>query len=161
MGSNKSTKRYSLGDVNTVIGPLAAVLPPVDLSGYGSDGAIEFDIQEDLQNMVVGLDGAVAFSENLNESVVATITLLETTSEYRQLGAMAQRQVQLQKTQAGLFGVNFLMIDPGNGDKVQEDQAVFTSIPGPDKGGDASDRSFSIALPHARPDIIFGGLNLI
>lgn len=149
--ANKSARNYSLADVICTVGPAAGV-PPIDLSGYGSGGALDFEVVEDPYEATVGLDGAVAFSENLNEIVVVTITVLETTKAYRKLGRMAQAQ----REAAGLAGAPFFMADPNNGDEVSDDKAVFTSIPGPSKSGTAEDREFALTLPHARPEILYG-----
>lgn len=152
MAGNKNVQYYSLADVNGTMGPTLGV-PPAIFTGYGEDGGIEFSIESELHTKSVGADGHVAMNENNDRSVVATITVMETTNAYHRLYRLAKAQ----KAAKGLPPCPFFMLDPHNGDEVHEEFAVFQTYASPDKQSEAGERAFDIILPQARGDLILGG----
>lgn len=150
MTSTKSTVRRSLANTVLTVGPLGTV-PQLDLSGYGEGGAIELSPENDIHTYSVGQDGAVAVSEDLNAVVMAEITLLQTTSAYRDLAAMAQAQKRTGIIQCPLF-----FSAPDTGDSIFERNAIFTTFPDLGEEAEAQDRSISIMLPHGRDQMTFG-----
>ncbi|MFB6265022.1 MAG: phage protein [Bradymonadaceae bacterium] len=142
---------YSLDDVTCTIGPTAGA-PPVNLSGYGSDGGIEYEIQEDIHSINVGADGLAVFSESNNGVVVVTITLKSQSVAAKRLATL----MQAQKSFPGLPPCPYNMVDPHTGDAVSDANAVGKALPTPNKTSEASERSFEFYLPNARDDFALG-----
>lgn len=142
---------YNLDDVTCTIGPTAGV-PAVNLSGYGADGGIEFEVSEDLHSVDVGADGLAIFSESNNGLVTATITLKAQSVPAKRLANL----MQAQKSFPGLPPCPFNLVDPHSGDAVSDANAVGKTIPTPDKTSEASEREFEFYLPNARDDFALG-----
>ena len=140
-------KTYDLRHVYALVGVY-------DISGYGEDGSIEFEWMEDLGELTVGSDGEeIVFSRNNNNVLTVTITLMETSTAYRDMmGLMAAQQALI-----AIVPLPFMMIDANNGDSVVDSYAVFLTRSAPSKGKKAGSREFKIALPD--PKVVFGILN--
>jgi hypothetical protein len=148
--ASRETVQRSLDNIVCTCGPIPPA-PPVDIDGYGEGGAISLSPENDIHSLTIGQDGAVAVSKNLNNLVMAEITLLQTSRTYRQLARLATAQYQ-----TGIIQCNFFYRDPDTGDQVIEPNAIFQTIPSIEAEAEATDRTISIALPHARDQMTFG-----
>lgn len=140
-----SIKTYDLASVYLLVGGYR-------LGGFGEEGGIEFEYGADIGETKVGADGQATFSRNNNDSMTATITLMETSKSYRDLAALMQAQIDAETIEA----LSFRMEDEINGDKVSARYATFLTRPTPNKGRAAGERQFKIFLPNAAAEAKFG-----
>jgi len=139
---------YSLDDITCSIGPTAGA-PQVNLSGYGDDGGINIEPQEDIHSVAVGADGLEVFSESNNSLMVATITLKAQSLALKRLVTL----MQAQKDAPGLPLCPFALVDPHSGDSAATAYAVGKALPNLEKGAEAADRSAELFLSEARDAI--------
>lgn len=143
-------KTYDLRAVALIVGG-------IEISGYGEDGAIEFEHVSPIAEHAAGADGSVVVSRNNDGRMIARITLLETSKSYRDLAGL----LTAQNAQPAILPHNFIMIDAVNGDRVSDQFAAFLSRPAPSKGKAVGSRVFELLLPNAGKTAIYGALNLI
>jgi hypothetical protein len=129
-----------------------------DISGFGEDGGISYELGADRFEPTVGADGEVTVSANNNNSMVATIKLMETSKAYK---VLADLQTAQEDEEGALPALPYLHRDPINGDKVSDRFAVFLNKPAPSKGKKVGEREFRILLPNAAKEMVLGGNNTI
>lgn len=137
------------------------VIGGVVVSGFGDDGGIEYENNSELVELSMGADGDPTFSELNDDTLIATITLKESSPSYRALAELLKTQLTTRRTTGTIDPLAYLHRDPVNGDIVQCFEAVFMSRPTPSKGRTAGDREFKIALPHAAADALYGSKNFL
>lgn len=145
--ANTPAKSYDLGRVQLSVGGQR-------IEGFGPDAAVAYERSAPLGTITTGADGQHTFSRSNNHGMIATITCMETSLGYKKLAA-------LQKVQASQYPISALaysMYDPGNGDRVVDQYAVFIEAPAPSKGAEVGTREFKIFLPNAGDNALFGDL---
>jgi hypothetical protein len=138
-------KTYDLASVYLIIGGYR-------IGGYGEEGGIEFEYGADIGETKVGADGQATFSRNNNDSMIVTITVMETSKSYKDLAALMQAQIDAETIEA----LAFLMEDEINGDKIRAAYATFLTRPTPNKGRTVGERAFKVFLPNAATEAQFG-----
>lgn len=135
------------------------VIGGIVISGYGDDGGIEYENNSELMEMAMGADGDPTFSELNDDTLIATITLKESSPSYAALAGLLKTQLDARRASGTIVPLAYHHRDPVNGDIVQCFEAVFMARPTPSKGRTAGDREFKIALPHAAADALYGSKN--
>ena len=140
-------KTYKLSNVYLLLGGYR-------IGGFGESGGVEFEYGADLGEATVGADGQTTFSYSNDNTMTATITVMETSKSYKDLAALMQAQV----AQEVISRLEFLMNDEVNGDKISDKYATFVTRPTPNKAKKAGERVFKILLPNAGETAKFGAL---
>jgi hypothetical protein len=148
---SKPLKSYDLAKLLLIVGGY-------DISGFGEDGGVTLELGADRYEKTVGADGEVAVSANNDNTVIATINVMETSKAYRVLADLQRDQ---EDEEGALPALDFLMRDPINGDKVSDRYAVFMNKPAPSKGKKVGSREFRILLPNAAKGMTLGANNTI
>ncbi len=138
-----------------------AILGPLNLSGYGDEGALEYaPTSEDDVEVVAGYDGGVVANHILDDSVILTISVRETSRTYRELGALLQLQRAARSRGQAVPRYPWRHIDALNGDEVNVAATIFVGGPGLTKTNRFSNRPFKLLLPNAKLSFRYGLLNL-
>lgn len=135
-------------DLDKVLGTLGGYR----IGGHGETGAFEFEMASDIGDHSVSADGQVTFSRNNDKRVILTITVMETSVSYKDLGVL----MKAQQLQSPIEPLVFFMQDSINGDEVEEQYATFLTRPGPSKGKKVGERQFKLLLPNAADMIAWG-----
>ena len=149
------TKSYNLGTVALTIGGIPFA------GGAAEDGLVEFENSSDLFEVTVGATGLPTFSLLNDDLIFATITVMETSLAYLNLGALLQIQVAAASLAGVLAPLPFALLDISTGDTMAAGFAVFMSRPNMNKGRVAQAREFRVALPGAGALSGYGLANLI
>lgn len=142
-------KMYDLKAVALIIGGFT-------ITGYGDDGGMEIEPNADVAEFAVGADGEVTVSRTNDKSMIATITVRETSRGYRILGEL----LAAQEAATPIPSLPFLMQDPISGERVTDENAVFLGRPTIAKGRTAGDREFRILLPQGADNTLAAPLNV-
>lgn len=147
-------KSYNLGLVQLTIGG-------IPLGGYGTDGGIEFEQGSDLFEKSVGATGLPTYSLLNDDTVQATITVMETSAAYAALAALMQAQVLAASTTGVIPPLPFNMLDISTGDTISSAFCVFLNRPNQNKARVAGTREFRIDLVGAGALATYGVANII
>lgn len=142
---SKPLKTYDLASIFILLGGRR-------LGGFGEEGVIEFEFGSDIGEPTKSADGDVTFSRSNDHSMIATITLMETSKSYRDLAEM----MHTQQAQEVIESLAFLMSDEINGDKITDNYATFLTRPAPNKGKKVGERQFKLLLPNGAKDAKYG-----
>lgn len=142
----KPVKTYDLTKVFLIVGGYR-------IGGFGESGGIEIEWSSGVAEPTVGADGEAAISRTNDNSAKVTITVMETSKSYRDLAELYQAQ----KGQDAVQRLEFLCEDTISGDKVTDQFAVFTAMPGISKARKVGERKFELFLPNALENAVFGG----
>ena len=146
-------KSYNLGLVALTIGG-------IPIKGFATDGGIEFEQGSDLFEKTVGATGIATYSLLNDDTVQATITVMETSAAYAALAALMQAQVAAASLGA-LPPLPFNMIDISTGDTVSAAFSVFMNRPNQNKARVAGTREFRIDLVGAGALATYGVANAL
>ena len=146
------TKTYNFGLVQVVIGAV-----PVS-GGWSDDGGIEFEQGADLWEKTVGATGLTTYSLLNDDSVEATLTVMETSNAYTALAALMTAQIAAASLGGFVPPLPFLMFDPSTGDTIAAANTIFMARPNQSKGRVAQAREFRISLAGAGATAAFGVL---
>ena len=133
-------------------------LAGVRLGGWGEDGGVEYAFESDNFEHISGADDSTVVSKINDGRLVATVTVLETSATYRHLAQLAIAQLA---TIGPVLPLAWGHVDLGNGDAINDGQAVMLNLPGPSKGRKVGTREFKILLPNGKNLIQLGLLNII
>ena len=147
-------KSYNLGLVQVTIGG-------IPIGGYDTDGGIEFEQGSDLYEKTVGATGLPTYSLLNDDSIEATITVMETSASYAALAALLQAQILASSATGVIPPLPFAMFDPSTGDTLASAFTVFMTRPNQNKGRTAGPREFRISLVGAGAIAAYGTANLI
>lgn len=148
---SRPLKSYDLSKILLIVGGY-------DISGFGEDGGVTFEIPSARYEDTVGADGEVAVSANNDNRMYAVINVMETSKAYKTLADLQKDQ---EAEDGALPALAFLMRDPINGDEVSDRYAAFMTKPAPSKGKKVGSREFRILLPNAAKGMILGANNTI
>ena len=148
-----SAKIYDINSVLLIIGGVSIS------GGYAEDGGIEMEWNDVLLEPTVGADGESAYSRKGNNNAKITITLMETSTAYRNLAALMEAQLQLIRLFSPVVPLNYQMRDPRSGDSVGANYVMFLERPQVNKGGVVGERVFVLDL--VDPTVIYGLLNVV
>jgi len=129
-------KTYDFKLVQLVIGG-------VTITGYGEDGGVSIEPNADVAEATIGADGETTISRTNDRSMVATITVRETSRGYALLSGL----LQLQNAEPAILPQPFLLLDPISGERVSDEYSAFLGRPTVAKERGASDREFRLHLP--------------
>lgn len=141
----KPVKTYDLKAVYLLVGGYR-------IGGFGEQGAVSFEYGSNLVETTISADGQGTVSRSNDDSMTATITVMETSKSYKDLAAL----MVAQQAQSPITRLEFLMKDDINGDKVSARHAVFTMRPKPNKAKKVGEREFELWLPNAGENAQFG-----
>lgn len=141
----KPLKTYDLMSVFLLVGGYR-------IGGYGEEGGIDVEWSSDLVETSVGADGQATASRSNDASATVTITVKETSRSYRDLATL----MAAQQSQEAILPLQFRLKDDRNGDKINDDNAVFINRPGVSKKKKAGEREFKLFLPNAGESAAFG-----
>jgi hypothetical protein len=143
-------KDYNFADgVKLIIGPVV-------VGGYGADGGVEYEFASDIYEDESGADGQVSVSQLHDYRMYANITLMETSSSYRDLfNLLTAQRAQLRK-----INLPFVHTDLLNGDSVKVGTCIFMGWPTPSKSRTAGERVFRVLLPDGAKKFQGGTLNV-
>lgn len=133
------------------------IFGPVNISGFGDDGAVEYTaLSEDDIETVVGYDGTATPNAILSWAWIAEIKVREGSATYKALGALLQAQ-RLAIAQ-GLTVPRYAWYhkDGTNGDEVKDTNCIITAGPTMSKTNRYSVRSFKILIPNAKLNALYG-----
>jgi hypothetical protein len=147
-------KSYNLGLVQLTIGG-------IPIGGYAADGGIEFEQSADLFEKTIGATGLPTYSLNNDDSIGATITVMETSLAYAALAALMQAQILAASATGVIPPLPFAMVDISTGDTIASAFTVFMARPNMNKGRVAGPREFRIDLVGAGAVATYGINNLI
>lgn len=147
-------KSYNFGLVQITIGG-------IPIGGFGTDGGIEFEQGSDLFEKTVGATGLVTYSLLNDDSMEATITVMETSAGYAALAAAMSAQVLAVSATGVIPPLPFAMIDVSTGDTLASAFCVFMTRPNMNKGRVAGVREFRISLVGAGALASYGTANLV
>lgn len=135
------------------------ILGPINISGFGDEGAVEYAATtEDDAEVVSGYDGGAVINWNLDHGIIATLSLRETSRTYREIGALLQAQRLLISQGQPVAPLPWLHIDAFNGDKLSVPDARIIGGPGLTKTNRFSNRPFKVYLPNAKLLMKYGNL---
>lgn len=141
----KPVKTYDLKSVYLLVGGYR-------IGGFGEEGAIAFEYGADLVEPTVSADGQGTVSRSNDDSMTATVTVMETSKSYKDLAAL----LIAQQAQSPITRLEFMMKDEINGDKVSGRYAVFLNRPTPNKGKKVGEREFKLWLSNSGETAEFG-----
>jgi len=151
MAFNVETAYYDFTANDLIIGGL-------EITGFGEDGSIEYEFQTDIWEHASGADGHVAISRQNDYRVVVTVTVMEGSRGYKYLTELVAQQTRTAQTAPPPMA--YLHRDRINGDEIKGANAVFLTWPTPNKSRSASEREFTILLPHAALNMALGGTSI-
>lgn len=125
----------------------------VDITGYDTDGGLEFEFPEDMVSDEAGAAGEVFLSKNSDQRVYVDITVRQGTQGASFLGGLLQAQ---DRARGGIPKVPFFMKSFSTGETVKSAKANFLQRPTPNQGAESSERVFRMLLPDAAGRIIYG-----
>lgn len=143
-------KTYDFKHVRLVIGTRT-------ITGFGEDGGVEVEPNSDVAEFSVGADGEVTVSVSNDKSMIATITVRESSRGYRELGELLTTQEQLG---GRIPGYVFNLFDEISGEKVTDGSAVFLGRPTVSKNKTVGDREFRVLLPTGADGLLAAPLNV-
>lgn len=150
----KVVKNYDLKHHNII------TLGGLRFGGFGEDGGVEYEYDSDVFEYVSGADGQVTVSDQNNEIMIATITLMETSKSISEMERL--RDLQRKAARRGpIPPLPFIHIDIVQGDKIADTYAVFLDRPTPSKARSAGERQYRILLPYAAEAMEQGLLNIL
>lgn len=141
----KPVKTYDLKAVYLTIGGYR-------IGGYGASGGVSMAYGADIATPTVGADGEAAVSRSNDNSMTATITVMETSKSYRDLATLQAAQM----AQEAITRLEFSLEDEINGDKFSDQYAVFLNRPDVAKGKGVGERVFKVFLGSAAETAKFG-----
>jgi len=130
------------------------------IGGYAEDGGIEYEYGSDVFEPLVGADGQATVSMLNDNSMTATLTLMETSPAYRDLMILLTAQINVVKLGLPVPPLPFVHADSRNGDAVFSGFCVFLNKPAPSKSRTVGEREFRLFLAQAADNITLGALNL-
>jgi len=125
------------------------------IRGWGGSEGVTFDPNSDLVDQTVGAGGIVAAYGTNDDLVTATITVMQGSRGASILGQLTTQQIQQMNVSGTLPEYEFQMRDASTGDEVMDPKAYFTSQPGPDQGQETAELEWTMALPNARPQMLY------
>ena len=111
-------RTYDLGKVNLVIGSFA-------ITGFGDGDAVTIEPVEAAGEVTHGADGEATFSRSNVKTHTVTISLMATSRAYKDLMDL----YEVQRLEAPIAELPFLMQDEITGDLVRSRYFVFTDVP--------------------------------
>jgi hypothetical protein len=128
-----------------------------EISGFGADGALEYENASDLMERTKSADGVnTTFSVLNDEDLFVEITVLETSYAYKVLSDELKAMKQALKDGNPIPKISYYHRDRINGDTISSDSAVFMARPTASKGRTTGERVFRICLPNAAEQALFG-----
>lgn len=112
-------RTYDLGKVNLVIGSFS-------ITGFGDGDAVTIEPIEAVGEVTHGADGHATFSRSNVRTHTVTISLMATSKAYKNLMSL----YEVQRLEAPIEELAFLMEDEITGDLVRSRYFVFTDVPG-------------------------------
>ena len=112
-------------------------------SGYGPDEFCSIEPNEDDFDYEVGTDGEVSLNKNLDNTAIATVTLMQTSDGNAAMTALYQAKL-LGNGATGV--VPFVMIDTINGESIVSTEAVILRAPTAGFGKKAGTREWRLLL---------------
>lgn len=136
------------------------IFGPVNISGFGDDGAIEYVASsENDMEVIGGYDGTSTPNAILDWALIAEVKVREGSSSYKALGALLQLQRQQVATGQPVTRYPWFHADSSNGDQIQDTDCLFVAGPTLTKTNRYSVRSFKILIPNGKRNMIYGALN--
>lgn len=129
--------------------------------GFSTDGGVTFEALEAPAEVIVGATGLVVIQLSSNACVLATVKLNPQSVSYRRMYELKVAQYAAMRTAFQIVPLNFLVVDPTNGDEIGDPNAVFIDHPMPSKEKALGEGEFVIALPNARDQLTLGLLNQV
>ena len=148
-------KMYALEAVSAWIGPVSFG------GGFSTDGGIDFEYLEEDMEVTVGSTGLTVFVLSSNTCAIANVKLNPQSVAYRRLFEQLEIQRAAMRATFVIPPLNFLMVDPTNGDEVGDPNAVFIAKPTLSKNKGLHEAVYRIALPNGRDQISVGLLNQV
>jgi hypothetical protein len=136
-------RTYDLARVNLVIGTFA-------ISGFGDGDAIVIEPVESAGEVTHGADGDATFSRSNVKTHTVTISLMATSKAYKDLMGL----YDVQRLEAPIAELPFLMQDEITGDLVRSRYFVFTDVPAITKSKTVSGVEIKGFIN--RPTIVYG-----
>ena len=147
-------KSYNFGLVQLTIGG-------IPIRGYATDGGVEFEQGSDIFEKSVGATGLPTYSLLNDDSVGATITVMETSLAYAALALLMNAQILAASTTGVIPPLPFAMVDISTGDTIASAFTVFMARPNMNKGRVAGPREFKIDLVGAGAIATYGINNIL
>jgi len=146
-----TVRDYAFEDMICNIGPAGAGI--VDISGWDTDGGLEFEFPEDMVSHEAGAAGEVFLSKNSDQRVTVNITVRQGTQACTYLGGLLIAQ---DRARGDIPKHTFFMKSFSTGEIVKSDKAIFTQRPTPNQQAESSERVFQMLLPDAAGRILYG-----
>jgi len=119
------------------------------IEGFGEDEAVSFEERSDTVEPTTGADGQHTVSVLNDDSMIATITVMENSRACQIL--RAQQVAQKAEAAAGsIIRRPFGLTDSISGDRINDDFCTFMNEPGPNKARTVGTREFRVFLPNAK-----------
>lgn len=148
-------KMYWLEAVQAICGPVSFG------HGFSTEGGVTFEALEAPAEVVVGATGLVVIQLSSNACVLATVKLNPQSVSYRRMMEQKELQYAAMRSTFQIPPLNFLVVDPTNGDEIGDPNAVFINHPLPSKQKALGEGEFVIALPNGRDQLTLGILNQV
>ncbi|HSG98886.1 MAG TPA: hypothetical protein VLB27_02485 [candidate division Zixibacteria bacterium] len=129
--------------------------------GFSTEGGVSFEALEKPAEVVVGATGLVVIQLSSNACALATISLNPQSVSYRRMYELKEAQYAAMRSTFVIPPLNFLVVDPTNGDEIGDPNAVFIDHPMPSKQKALGEGQFVLALPNGRDQLTLGILNQV
>jgi len=146
-----TVRSYAFEDMLCLVGPEGT--PGVPISGWDTDGGLEFEFPEDMVSHEAGAAGEVFLSKNSDQRVTVNITVRQGTRGALYLGGLL---VAADNASSGIPKHTFFMKSFSTGEIVRSSKAVFIGRPTPNQQAESSERVFQMLLPDAAGKIVYG-----
>lgn len=118
-----------------------------DIAGGGEDGFYEEEPAADVFEPQVMVNGFALINENLDNSVIATVTVSSHSRAARELDEILEEQREEART-GGIEAREFLARDPSSGGETRDRFCVVLNKPGMVRSNTSGDYQYRIFLPN-------------